>query len=147
METASFIGAVLFFLRSRRDTEMPVKNMEFYGSQEMPDEEIAKLIAEEVARTPKNSAELVARLSENTSSSPATSGGDIDADWEDSEDTGDESVFGHNPTPDQSDVEQNAHAMGIDFRDDEPLDFLRKIEGRDEDRYELDEDSARGGSI
>lgn len=126
---------------------MPAKNLEFYGLQEAPDEEISEIIAEEIAHSPKNTADLIERLSENTSVSPASSGGDIDADWEDSEDTGDESVFGHNPTPDQSNVEQNAHAMGIDFRDDEPLDFVKKIEERDEDRFELDEDSAPGGTI
>lgn len=126
---------------------MPVKNLEFYGAQEVPDEEISEIIAEEIAHSPKNTAELIERLTDNTSASPASSGGDIDADWEDSEDSGDESVFGHNPTPDQSNVEQNAHAMGIDFRDDEPLDFVRKIEERDEDRFELDEDSAPDGTI
>lgn len=126
---------------------MPTKNLEFYGNQEASDEEITELIAEEIAKAPKNSAELIERLAENTSSSPATSGGDLDADWEDSEDTGDESVFGHNPTPDQSNVEQNAHAMGIDFRDDEPLDFVAKIEERDEHRFEMDQDSTEGDSI
>lgn len=126
---------------------MPVKNLEFYGAQEVPDEEISEIIAKEIAHSPKNTAELIERLTDNTSASPASSGGDIDADWEDSEDSGDESVFGHNPTPDQSNVEQNAHAMGIDFRDDEPLDFVRKIEERDEDRFELDEDSAPDGTI
>ena len=126
---------------------MPTKNLEFYGNQEASDEEITELIAEEIAKAPKNSAELLERLAENTSASPATSGGDLDAEWEESEDTGDESVFGHNPTPDQSNVEQNAHAMGIDFRDDEPLDFVGKIEERDEHRFELDQDSTEGGTI
>jgi hypothetical protein len=56
-------------------------------------------------------------------------------------DAGAESVFGHNPTPDQSNVEENAHAMGIDFEDNEPLDFIEKLEKRDKDRFELDEGS------
>jgi Family of unknown function (DUF6335) len=59
-------------------------------------------------------------------------------------DSGAEAVFGHNPTPDQSDVEENAHAMGINFEDNEPLDILEKIEKRDRNRFELDEDSKSG---
>ena len=86
------------------------------------------------------------RLREHHSSSPADSGGDIDADWEDVNDSGAESVGGHNPTPDQSDVEANAHAMGIDYQDNEPMDILEKIEKRDRDRYELDE-SSKGEAI
>ena len=42
---------------------------------------------------------------------------------------------------DQSDVEENAHAMGINFEDNEPLDLLEKMEKRDRNRYELDENS------
>jgi hypothetical protein len=78
---------------------------------------------------------------ENTAASPADSGGDIDAEWEEVNTSGEEAVFGSNPTPDQSDVEANAHAMGIDFQDNEPLDFVRKLEKRDQDRFELDESS------
>lgn len=126
---------------------MPTKNLEFYGAQEVPDEEISEIIAEEIAHSPKNTEELLERLTDNNAASPASSGGDIDAEWEEAEDSGDESVFGHNPTPDQSDVERNAHAMGIDFQDNEPLDFLKKIDKRDEERFELDQESAEGGSI
>ena len=54
---------------------------------------------------PPSLAELLERLAENNASSPADSGGDIDAEWEDVDDSGAEAVFGHNPTPDQSDVE------------------------------------------
>ncbi len=88
--------------------------------------------------------ELLERLKENHAASPADSGGDIDAEWEDVNDSGAESVFGHNPTPDQSDVEENAHAMGIDFEDNEPLDIIEKIEKRDRNRFELNENSKSG---
>lgn len=94
---------------------------------------------EEIENSPNAPNELSDRLKEHHSSSPADSGGDVDADWEEVNTSGAESVFGHNPTPDQSDVEENAHAMGIDYEDNEPLDFLGKIEKRDEDRYELRE--------
>jgi hypothetical protein len=96
---------------------------------------------EEIESAPRDPSELSQRLDENNSSSPADSGGDIDADWEEVNTSGSESVFGHNPTPDQSNVEANAHAMGINFEDNEPLDFVKKMEKRDEDRFELNEDS------
>lgn len=31
--------------------------------------------------------------------------------------------------------------MGIDFQDNEPLDFLEKLDNRDRNRFELDENS------
>jgi hypothetical protein len=99
---------------------------------------------QEIEDVPHNPEELLERLDENNASSPADSGGDIDAEWEEVNTSGSESVFGHNPTPDQSDVERNAHAMGINFEDNEPLDFVEKIEKRDRDRFELDEGSKSG---
>ena len=68
-------------------------------------------------------------------------GGDLDADWEDVNETGSEAVGGDSPTPDQSIVEENARAIGVSFEDNEELDFLDKIERRDRDRYELEEQS------
>lgn len=115
------------------------KALEFYEGQPIPDEDMKKFIDDEIASAPQAPSELAERLSEHHSSSPADSGGDIDAEWEDVNTSGAESVFGHNPTPDQSDVEENAHAMGIDYEDNEPLDFLGKIEKRDHDRFELRE--------
>ena len=115
--------------------------LEFYEGETVPDEEFQAEIDEEILSTPGVPEELVERLLENTAASPADSGGDVDADWEDVNISGSESVFGDNPTPDQSDVEENAHAMGINFEDNEPLDFTEKMEERDRDRFELDEDS------
>ena len=99
----------------------------------------------EIDDAPRAPNELEQRVRENHSASPADSGGDIDAQWEEVNTTGSESVFGDNPTPDQSDVEANAHAMGINFEDNEPLDFIKKLEKRDDDRYELDESSKSDG--
>jgi hypothetical protein len=120
---------------------MTSKPLEFYENERPVSEEFEAEINDEIACAPKDPQELLERLRENTDASPADSGGDIDADWEDVNSTGAESVFGHNPTPDQSDVEENAHAMGINFEDNEPLDLLEKMEKRDRNRYELDEDS------
>jgi hypothetical protein len=120
---------------------MPVNSLELYENEDLPDQEIQEFMNEEIARAPQDPSELIERLNEHNSSSPADSGGDVDADWADVNQTGSEAVFGHNPTPDQSDVEENAHAMGIDYQDNEPLDILEKIEKRDRDRFELDENS------
>ncbi len=120
---------------------MTRKPLEFYEDQPVPDPEIAEFMEEEISHVPQAPSELQQRLHVHHSSSPADSGGDIDAQWEEVNTSGSEAVFGHNPTPDQSDVEENAHAMGIDFEDNEPLDFTRKMERRDEKRHEMDESS------
>jgi hypothetical protein len=120
---------------------MTSKPLEFYENEPLADPEIESERQDEIASVPMNPEELLERINEHNSSSPADSGGDIDAEWEDVNDSGAESVFGHNPTPDQSDVEDNAHAMGINFEDNEPLDLLEKLEKRDRDRFEMDENS------
>jgi hypothetical protein len=117
------------------------KELEFYEKETPPDEEIKAFIEDEIAHVPQAPGELAERLFENNAASPADSGGDIDAIWEEVNSTGSEAVFGHNPTPDQSDVEENAHAMGIDFQDNEPLDIVEKMERRDRHRFELEESS------
>jgi hypothetical protein len=120
------------------------KDLEFYEQEVPPNEEIKEFMDEEIAHAPQAPGELAERLKEHNSTSPADSGGDIDASWEEAGDDGAETFTGHNPTPDQSDVEENAHAMGIDFEDNEPLDFVEKIEKRDRNRFELNENSKTG---
>ena len=117
---------------------------EFYLSNNpdfVPNPEIEEFMEEEISRAPKDPEQLAHRLRENTAASPRDAGGDLDASWEDVNDSGSESVSGHNPTPDQSVVEENANAMGVNFEDNEELDFLDKIERRDRDRFELEESS------
>jgi hypothetical protein len=121
------------------------KDLEFYERETVTDPEITEFMNDEIAHAPTAPGELIERLREHNAASPADSGGDVDADWADVNSTGSESVGGHNPTPDQSDVEENAHAMGIDFQDNEPLDLLEKMEKRDRNRFELDESSKGGG--
>src|SRR5919205_333575 len=106
----------------------------------VPDPEIEEFMEEEIAHAPKDP-DLLAQRLRNTAASPQDAGGDLDADWEDVNDSGEESVGGDNPTPDQSIVEENAKALGVSFEDNEELDFLEKIERRDRDRYELEEQS------
>ena len=53
--------------------------------------------------------------------------GDLDANWEDVNESGSETVAGDNPTPDQSLVEENASAIGVSYEDNEELEFIDKI--------------------
>ena len=104
----------------------------------VPDPEIEQFMEEEIARAPRDPGQLASRLRNNTAASPSDAGGDPDASWEDVNDSGTESVAGDNPTPDQSDVEENAHAIGLNYEDNEELDVLDKMERRDRHRFELD---------
>ena len=106
----------------------------------VPDPEIEEFMEEEISHAPKDP-ELLAQRLRNTAASPQDAGGDVDADWEDVNQSGSEAVAGDSPTPDQSNVEENARAVGVSFEDNEELDFLDKIERRDRDRYELEEQS------
>jgi len=107
----------------------------------VPDPEIEEFMELEISRAPKDPDVLAQRLRNNTAASPRDAGGDLDADWEDVNDSGSETVAGDNPTPDQSIVEENASAVGVSYEDNEELEFIDKIEKRDRDRYELDENS------
>lgn len=113
----------------------------------VPDPEIEAFMEEEISRAPKDPELLAHRLRNNTAASPADSGGDLDATWEDVNEDGSETVAGDNPTPDQSMVEENARAVGVSFEDNEELEFIDKIERRDRDRFELDERSKTDDSI
>ena len=64
------------------------------------------------------------------------SGGDVQAAWD--QDTGEETVGGSNPTPDQDQVDALGQAVGISYSDAEPLHTTEKVERRDEKRWELD---------
>lgn len=129
---------------------MPAKpgdSMEFTTEEPFADPAVTQFMEEEIHNAPTAPGELLNSLREHNAASPADSGGDVDADWADVNSTGSESVGGHNPTPDQSDTEANAHAMGIDFQDNEPLDLLEKMEKRDRDRWELNESSKEEGDM
>lgn len=121
----------------------PAEEFEYLSNNPdfIPDPEIEQFMEQEIARAPKDPDQLAHRLRNNTAASPRDAGGDLDASWEDVNESGSESVGGDNPTPDQSMVEENANAVGVNFEDNEELDFLDKIEKRDRDRYELNESS------
>ncbi|HET7113790.1 MAG TPA: DUF6335 family protein [Pyrinomonadaceae bacterium] len=107
----------------------------------VPDPEIEEFMELEISHVPKDPEALAQRLRNNTAASPRDAGGDLDATWEDVNDSGSETVAGDNPTPDQSLVEENASAIGVTYEDNEELEFIDKIERRDRDRFELEESS------
>ncbi len=78
----------------------------------------------------------------HTETSPAMTGGDVDADWEDAYAMGDEAPGGDNPTPDQDVVDEIGAALGVTYQDDEELKAADKIIERDRHRWELDPASA-----
>ena len=63
-------------------------------------------------------------------------GGDVDADMESAYFTGDETPGGDNPTPDQNDVDEIGHAVGLEYQDNEELKSTDKIDERDRHRWD-----------
>lgn len=85
---------------------------------------------------------LEEELEDYNAVSPELSGGDIDADWQDANVSGEESVGGTVPTPDQDVVDELGEAVGLTYKADEPLSSLDKIQKRDRKRWELNPKSA-----
>jgi hypothetical protein len=86
--------------------------------------------------------ELSEKYHEHTETSPAITGGDIDADWESAYSVGDEAPGGDSPTPDQDIVDDIGRAIGVQYEDNEELKGEKKISDRDRKRWELDPASA-----
>jgi hypothetical protein len=86
--------------------------------------------------------ELAEKYQQHTETSPALTGGDIDADWESAYSVGDEAPGGDNPTPDQDIVDDIGKAVGVQYEDNEELKGEKKISDRDRKRWELDPASA-----
>ena len=78
------------------------------------------------------------RYNAHTETSPAMTGGDVDADWESAYSVGDEAPGGDNPTPDQDIVDDIGRAVGVEYQDNEELKGADKVAKRDRNRWELD---------
>lgn len=87
-------------------------------------------------------AELRQKVRQHTSTSPALTGGDVDADWGRADTVGDEAPGGDNPTPDQDVVDEIGRALGVEYDDEEELRGGDEIADRDRHRWELDPESA-----
>jgi hypothetical protein len=86
--------------------------------------------------------ELLDRLQEHHSKNPELSGEDVDANWEAADVSGEETVGGTTPTPDQDVVEELGDALGIEYDQEEPLHTYDKLRDRDRNRWELNPASA-----
>jgi hypothetical protein len=83
-------------------------------------------------------AELEASIQKHSGMTPALTGGDVDADWENAYFSGDEAPGGDNPTPDQEVVEEIGKSLGVEYQDSEELRGSDKVLERDKHRWELD---------
>lgn len=81
------------------------------------------------------------RANSHSPEGPELSAGDLDARWQ-SSDSGDETVGGTVPTPDQDVVDEIGNAVGVVYESDEPLDPEEKLLRRDRSRWELNVASA-----
>jgi hypothetical protein len=66
----------------------------------------------------------------------AITGGDVDVDLESAYFSGDEGPGGDNPTPDQNDVGELGHAVGIEYSDNEELKGGAEVAERDKHRWD-----------
>jgi len=82
-------------------------------------------------------AELEERYREHPETGPGVTGGDVDADWVSAYSVGDEAPGGDNPTPGQTNVEDAARSLGVEYEDNEELKAADKIGSRDRHRWEL----------
>ena len=83
-------------------------------------------------------AKLADRLQNDGLADPVVTGGDVDAQWEGAQFSGDESAVSSMPTPEGNDVEAVGRAMGVTYSDGEELKAGEKERSRDKHRWELD---------
>lgn len=87
--------------------------------------------------------ERINRTTQTRATGDVPTGGDIEADPYQAQVMGEEAVGGTTPTPGQDSTEALADAAGIEVRDGKPIQTRDDLERRDQDRWELDPDSAR----
>jgi hypothetical protein len=85
-----------------------------------------------------SAAKLANRLQNDALADPTITAGDLDAQWEGAQFSGDESAVSSMPTPDNNVVDDIGAAMGVTYQDSEELKFGEKERSRDHKRWELD---------
>src|SRR6266545_1206225 len=70
-----------------------------------------------------------------TQKGPAASAGDVDADWQRAESSGEEAAGGSVSTPDQDRVDEIGHALGVEQPSQAPLRTSEEILGDRDQRY------------
>jgi hypothetical protein len=82
---------------------------------------------------------LIRELNAYHETGPAVSGGDIDADWQRAESSGEEAAGGSVATPDQDVVDEIGHALGVEQASEAPVRSSEEIlEDRDRRYWELE---------
>lgn len=84
------------------------------------------------------SAKLSERLRDDSLADPTITAGDLDAQWESAQFSGDESAVSSMPAPGGGEVDDIGRAMGVTYADDEELKVGEKERSRDKHRWELD---------
>ena len=84
------------------------------------------------------SARLAHRLENDSLADPRITAGDVDAQWEGAQFSGDESAVSSMTTPDNNQVDDIGTAMGVTYSDNEELKVGEKERSRDKKRWELD---------
>jgi hypothetical protein len=82
---------------------------------------------------------LLREVIEHHETGPAVSAGDLDADWQRAQSSGEEAVGGSVSTPDQDVVDEIGHALGVEQPSTAPLRTSEEIlKDRDRRYWELD---------
>lgn len=84
------------------------------------------------------SAKLAHRLRNDSLADPTITAGDLDAQWEGAQFSGDESAVSSMSSPDNNVVDEIGAAMGVSYQDSEELKVGEKERSRDKRRWELD---------
>jgi hypothetical protein len=97
-------------------------------------------------RTPEplaDAEELLREATTRRATSPALSGGDVDADWPRAESAGEEAVGGTVATPDQDVVDEIGRALGVERASDAEVRSSEELlHDRDRRRWQLERDAA-----
>jgi hypothetical protein len=115
--------------------EQPAKRAEHTETE--IEREVADDFQERQNMNVEGSEALGRELREHNALSPELSADDIDAAWQLARESGEETLAGHAPTPDQDRVDDIGAAAGLTYKDAEPLQY-GKVSRRDERRWELD---------
>jgi hypothetical protein len=83
-------------------------------------------------------AKLAQRLRDDGLADPVVTGGDVDAQLEGAQFSGDESAVSSMPSPEHNVVDDIGRSMGVTYQDNEELKFGEKERSRDKNRWELD---------
>jgi uncharacterized protein DUF6335 len=130
-------------MRRKRDADNEEAMRHYYNSSAIDSEAVARDHLAEMGR------KLVEReFKKYHSVSPELTAGDVDARWQEAEDSGAETPGGHVATPDQDNVDEIGRAVGIEFQDDQELSAPGELlSRRDRRRWEMDKRSSDGESL